>query len=150
MPFETNIARRKFSVINLLKTCGFRLDSGHCTLTLQLPQSRQRYFESERPSVNLKGKGLLLFSSCSHAGIINVLESAQSTFDIPIYGIFGGLHLVGTLEKIIPDTIENMKKFNLKQIVPAHSTGFRALYALLHEFGEEVVVPSVVGSRFTF
>ncbi len=101
-------------------------------------------------AVNLKGKGLLLFSSCSHAGIINVLESAQKTFDVPIYGIFGGLHLVGTLEKIIPDTIENMKRFNLKQIVPAHCTGFRAQYALLREFGEEIVVPSVVGSRFTF
>jgi len=101
-------------------------------------------------AVNLKGKGLLLFSSCSHAGIINVLESAKKTFDIPIYGIFGGLHLVGTLEKIIPETIENLKRFNLKQIVPAHCTGFRAQYALLHEFGEEIVVPSVVGSRFTF
>lgn len=50
-------------------------------------------------AVNLKGKGLLLFSSCSHAGIINVLEAAKATFDIPIYGIFGGLHLVGSLEK---------------------------------------------------
>ncbi|HEY9678351.1 MAG TPA: MBL fold metallo-hydrolase [Drouetiella sp.] len=101
-------------------------------------------------AVNIKDKGLLLFSSCSHAGIINVLESARNLFDEPIFGVFGGLHLVGSLEKIIPDTVENLKRFGLKQIVPAHCTGFRALYALLHEFGEEIVVPSMVGSRFTY
>ncbi len=102
-------------------------------------------------AVNLAGKGLLLFSSCSHAGIVNVLESAKNTFkDIPVYGIFGGLHLVGSLEKIIPDTIENLKRFNLKQIMPAHCTGWRAQYALIEAFGEEIVVPSAVGSRYTF
>lgn len=101
-------------------------------------------------AVNLKDKGLLLFSSCSHAGIINVLEAAKATFKEPIYGVFGGLHLVGSLEKIIPDTVENLKRFDLKIIVPGHCTGFRAQYALLHEFGEEVVVPSMVGSKFVF
>lgn len=101
-------------------------------------------------AVNLKERGLLLFSSCSHAGIINVLESAKSIFNMPIFGVFGGLHLVGSLEKIIPDTIENLKRFDLQQIVPAHCTGFRALYALLDQFGEKIVVPSTVGSRYTF
>ncbi len=102
-------------------------------------------------AVNLSGRGLIIFSSCSHAGIINVLEAARRTFaDLPIYGVFGGLHLVGSLEKIIPVTIENLKRFDLKQIMPAHCTGWRAQYALLHEFGEQIVVPSAVGSRFDF
>jgi 7,8-dihydropterin-6-yl-methyl-4-(beta-D-ribofuranosyl)aminobenzene 5'-phosphate synthase len=102
-------------------------------------------------AVNLRGKGLLVFSSCSHAGVVNVLRDARETFkSTPIYGVFGGLHLVGTLEKIIPDTVENLKQFDLKQIIPAHCTGFRALHALLSAFGESIVVPSDVGSRYTF
>lgn len=101
-------------------------------------------------AVNIKDKGLLLFSSCSHAGIINVLEAARTTFEAPIFGVFGGLHLVGSLEKIIPETIEELKKYNLKQIMPAHCTGWRAQYALIEAFGEGIVVPSAVGSRFTF
>jgi 7,8-dihydropterin-6-yl-methyl-4-(beta-D-ribofuranosyl)aminobenzene 5'-phosphate synthase len=102
-------------------------------------------------AVNLRGKGLLVFSSCSHAGVVNVLLDARRTFQgMPIHGVFGGLHLVGSLEKIIPDTIENLKQFDLQQIIPAHCTGFRALHALLNAFGEAIVVPSDVGSRYSF
>jgi 7,8-dihydropterin-6-yl-methyl-4-(beta-D-ribofuranosyl)aminobenzene 5'-phosphate synthase len=102
-------------------------------------------------AANLRGRGLIAFSSCSHAGVVNVLLDVRRTFpDIPIYGVFGGLHLVGTLEKIIPDTVENLKQFDLKQIIPAHCTGFRAQHALLSTFGEALVVPSAVGSRYSF
>jgi 7,8-dihydropterin-6-yl-methyl-4-(beta-D-ribofuranosyl)aminobenzene 5'-phosphate synthase len=99
----------------------------------------------------LRDKGLILFSACSHAGIINVLRDAAKTFgNTPVYAVFGGFHLVGALEKIIPETVANLKSFNLKQIVPAHCTGWRAVHALLNAFGESIVVPSAVGSRYTF
>lgn len=102
-------------------------------------------------AVNVKDKGLIVFSSCSHAGIINVLTDLKTTFsDIPIYCVFGGFHLVSALEKIIPQTVEAMKEFELKQIVPAHCTGWRAVFAMVNEFGEDIVVPSAVGSRYTF
>ncbi len=103
-------------------------------------------------AVNLKDRGLLLFSSCSHAGIVNVLLHARATFPgVPLYGVLGGLHLSGAaMEKLIPDTVENLKQFDLKHITPAHCTGWRAHFALLNTFGEAVVAPSAVGSRYTF
>ncbi|HEY9732662.1 MAG TPA: MBL fold metallo-hydrolase [Drouetiella sp.] len=102
-------------------------------------------------AVLIADKGLLLFSSCSHAGVINVLECAKARFpELPIFGVFGGLHLVGSLEQIIPQTVEAFRTFELKQIVPAHCTGWRAVHALLKEFGEEIVVPSAVGSKYTY
>lgn len=102
-------------------------------------------------AASVRDKGLIVFSACSHAGIINVLHDLRATFDdAPVYGVFGGLHLVGSLEKIIPETVENLKTFNPKQIVPAHCSGWRAVHALLNAFGETVVVPSAVGSRYTF
>ena len=102
-------------------------------------------------AVHLREKGMIIFSSCSHAGIINVLHDVKSKFkDVPIYCIFGGLHLVGSLEQIIPVTIEQLKTFKPSQIVPAHCTGWRAAVALVNAFGEDVVVPSAVGSKYTF
>ncbi|HEY9784747.1 MAG TPA: MBL fold metallo-hydrolase [Candidatus Obscuribacterales bacterium] len=102
-------------------------------------------------AANLKDRGLIIFSACSHAGIINVLHHARDTFgSTPIYAIFGGLHLVGALEKIIPDTVQAMKEFSPKQVVPAHCSGWRAVHALINEFGENIVVPSAVGSRYVF
>lgn len=103
-------------------------------------------------AVQVRDKGLIVFSSCSHAGVVNVLLHARETFsDAPLYGVLGGLHLSGVaMERLIPDTMAHLKTFNLQQIIPAHCTGWRALYALLHTFGESVVTPSAVGSRLTF
>jgi 7,8-dihydropterin-6-yl-methyl-4-(beta-D-ribofuranosyl)aminobenzene 5'-phosphate synthase len=103
-------------------------------------------------AVHVREKGLIVFSSCSHAGIVNVLLNAREVFsDVPLYGVLGGLHLSGTaMEQLIPDTVVQLKTFELQQIMPAHCTGWRALHALLNEFGESVVTPSAVGSRFTF
>jgi 7,8-dihydropterin-6-yl-methyl-4-(beta-D-ribofuranosyl)aminobenzene 5'-phosphate synthase len=36
-------------------------------------------------AVNVDGKGLYVFSACSHAGIINVLQDARERFpDLPL------------------------------------------------------------------
>ena len=103
-------------------------------------------------AVHVRNKGLIVFSACSHAGVVNVMTHARETFShLPLYGVFGGLHLSGAaMERLIPDTIAHLKPFGLQQIMPAHCTGWRALYALLQAFGEAVVTPSAVGSRFTF
>jgi 7,8-dihydropterin-6-yl-methyl-4-(beta-D-ribofuranosyl)aminobenzene 5'-phosphate synthase len=103
-------------------------------------------------AVHVREKGIIVFSACSHAGIINVLLSAREMFsEVPLYGVLGGLHLAGAaMERLIPDTVAHLKQFELQQIMPAHCTGWRALHALLNEFGESVVTPSAVGSRLTF
>ncbi len=99
-------------------------------------------------SVHVKDKGQFVFSACSHAGLINVLTHARSTFpDVPLYGAMGGLHLSGVTEKIIPDTIADLKGFNLKLLAPGHCTGWRALTAMARTFGDELV-PSAVGKRY--
>jgi 7,8-dihydropterin-6-yl-methyl-4-(beta-D-ribofuranosyl)aminobenzene 5'-phosphate synthase len=103
-------------------------------------------------AVHVRGKGVIVFSACSHAGIINVLLNAREMFEgIPLYGVFGGLHLSGVaMERLIPDSVAQLQQFGLRQIMPAHCTGWRAVHALLNAFGESVVTPSAVGSRWTF
>jgi 7,8-dihydropterin-6-yl-methyl-4-(beta-D-ribofuranosyl)aminobenzene 5'-phosphate synthase len=103
-------------------------------------------------AIHVHGKGIIVFSACSHAGIVNVLTHARETFDpVPLYGVMGGLHLAGkTGEKIIPETVADLAQFDLKMIVPGHCTGWRAVHALLNEFGEEVIVPSAVGRLHEF
>ena len=43
-----------------------------------------------------------------------------------------------------------MKDFGLPRIVPGHCTGWRAVTALVNEFGEDIVVPSAVGRFHVF
>lgn len=102
--------------------------------------------------VNVRDKGLVVFSACSHAGIINVLKHAQTLFpEVPLYAVMGGFHLSGrSVEKIIPQTVKDMEQFNLKMIIPAHCTGWRAVNALGNMFGDSIVVPSAVGRIYDF
>jgi 7,8-dihydropterin-6-yl-methyl-4-(beta-D-ribofuranosyl)aminobenzene 5'-phosphate synthase len=59
----------------------------------------------------------------------------------------GGFHLSGSTEKIIPETVDAMRAFNLKTIATGHCTGWRATSALASAFGH-AVMPSAVGKTF--
>jgi 7,8-dihydropterin-6-yl-methyl-4-(beta-D-ribofuranosyl)aminobenzene 5'-phosphate synthase len=100
-------------------------------------------------SVQVKGRGQFVFSACSHAGIVNVLTHARETFpSVPLYGAMGGLHLSGSTEPVIPDTVADLRRFGLGVLAPGHCTGWRAMSALAREFGDELV-PSAVGKRYS-
>jgi 7,8-dihydropterin-6-yl-methyl-4-(beta-D-ribofuranosyl)aminobenzene 5'-phosphate synthase len=102
-------------------------------------------------AVNIKGKGLVVFSACSHAGIVNVVTHARQSFPgTRVHGIMGGLHLSGTNEKIIPETVAALGSFDLGVIAAGHCTGWRAMTALANAFGDQRLAPLSVGKRFTF
>ena len=99
-------------------------------------------------SVHVKNKGQFVFSACSHAGLINVLTHARTVFpSVPLYGAMGGLHLSGINERVIPETVADLKKFGLKVLAPGHCTGWRAVSQMAREFGDELV-PSAVGKKY--
>lgn len=101
-------------------------------------------------AANVRSKGIVIFTGCSHAGLLNICSHAQEIFpDRPLYAVIGGLHLVSPNEDIIQETIAELHKFGLKVIIPGHCTGWRAIHALVSTFGEEVVDPLAVGSRQT-
>ncbi len=101
-------------------------------------------------AVSVKNKGLVVFTACSHAGVVNVLTHAQDRFpNLPLYAVLGGFHLSGAHERVIPDTVEAMRRFDLSVIAAAHCTGWRAVAALASAFGE-AVVPSAVGKTYRF
>ncbi len=103
-------------------------------------------------AINLRDKGIMVFTACSHAGLINVLRDVRDTFSpTPLFGVMGGFHLAGkTFEAIIPETVRDLEEFDLKVIVPGHCTGWRAVHRMVESFGESIVLPSAVGRRHLF
>lgn len=100
---------------------------------------------------NVRDKGLVALSSCSHAGAINVLRHAQKITGIDrIYAFVGGMHLTGGLfEPIIPRTVDELIAINPAIIVPGHCTGWRATHELSRKFPSAYVQTSV-GTRLHF
>ena len=101
-------------------------------------------------AAHVRGKGIAIFTGCSHAGVVNICRHARDVFpDVPLYALVGGLHLVYPNEDIIPETIAELRTFDLKVIIPGHCTGWRTVHALIGAFGEGIVDPLAVGSRQT-
>jgi len=50
------------------------------------------YVEEQALAVNVAGKGLVLIIGCGHQTVERVIERTKQLFDLPIYGIIGGLH----------------------------------------------------------
>lgn len=101
-------------------------------------------------AVHVRGKGLVVFTACSHAGVVNVMACASKSFPaVPIYGVMGGFHLAGATEGAIPETIAALRHFQLPFIAPAHCTGWRAVGALANAF-PGAVAPCAVGKTYRF
>lgn len=100
---------------------------------------------------HVKDKGLVVLSSCSHAGVINVLRHAQRLTGIDkVHAFVGGLHLTGGLfEPIIPRTIEELARISPDIVVPGHCTGWKATHELARRLPTAFVQPSV-GTRLHF
>ncbi len=99
---------------------------------------------------HVRGLGLIVFSACSHAGIVNVCTEVASRFPgIPIHAVMGGLHLGGVMERIIGETVEGLAPFEIRHIIAGHCTGWRAVHALAGAYGERVS-QSAVGTSYRF
>ena len=100
---------------------------------------------------NVKGRGLVVVSSCSHSGVVNVLRNAERVTGIEkIHAFIGGLHLTGGIfEKIIPQTIEELEDIAPDVIVPGHCTGWKAAHQISRALPEAYVQTSV-GTHMLF
>jgi 7,8-dihydropterin-6-yl-methyl-4-(beta-D-ribofuranosyl)aminobenzene 5'-phosphate synthase len=60
------------------------------------PIPRQLFFFGWTPeqslAVNVEGKGVVLIIGCGHPTIQRIVDRAEMLFDVPLYGIVGGLH----------------------------------------------------------
>ena len=100
---------------------------------------------------NVKGKGLVVVSSCSHAGLVNVLRNAKKLTGVDkVHAFIGGLHLSGAIfEPIIRPTVEEMIKLEPDFIVPGHCTGWKAAHEIARRL-PQAYVQTGVGTRLEF
>src|SRR5262245_8291801 len=70
----------------------------------------------------VKGKGLVVLSSCSHRGVINAVTQAQEVSGVnKVHAVIGGFHIVPPLgDDYIRQTIESFKEIDPEILIPAH------------------------------
>jgi 7,8-dihydropterin-6-yl-methyl-4-(beta-D-ribofuranosyl)aminobenzene 5'-phosphate synthase len=111
------------------------------------PEIRDERFLAAR----VRGRGITVFSACSHAGIVNVgLEALRRLPEDGIDLMLGGYHLAGaTVEDRIEPTVRDLADLVAPRVIaPGHCTGWRGAAALARAFGPAGFGPSVVGTRY--
>jgi 7,8-dihydropterin-6-yl-methyl-4-(beta-D-ribofuranosyl)aminobenzene 5'-phosphate synthase len=109
-------------------------------------------FEHEIATVyNVKGRGLVVLTSCSHRGVVNTVRAAIEASRVDkVLAVIGGFHVVPPLgDDYINATIEEFRAINPRYLIPAHCTGDR-FYDLARAALGEKVIHSAVGTRFVF
>jgi len=102
-------------------------------------------------AARVRGRGVSVLSSCSHAGVVNAALGALGAFGgEPIDVILGGYHLAGEgMEPRIEPTVHDLaNRVRPRVVAPGHCTGWRAKAALAHTFAPGNYGPSVVGSLY--
>ncbi|KAF2707409.1 hypothetical protein K504DRAFT_411605 [Pleomassaria siparia CBS 279.74] len=95
---------------------------------------------------HIKDKGLVLFTGCSHAGVVNAAKHALTltSHAVPLYAIVGGYHLADAEPAVLQATVGALKALNVKVLVAGHCTGWRAKFEIEKEM-PGCLVPSFVG-----
>lgn len=99
----------------------------------------------------LKGKGLIVLTSCSHRGIINTIRQAQATSGVQkVHAVIGGFHLVPPLtDDYFRQVIVALKEINPDFLMPAHCVG-EPFYDMVRREMPRKVFQSNVGTRYAF
>ncbi len=99
----------------------------------------------------VKGKGLVVLTSCSHRGVINAVRQAQEVSGVEkVHAVIGGFHIVPPLgDDYIRETIDAFRQIDPDYLIPAHCTGDR-FYDLARDAMGDKVIHSAVGTRFIF
>ncbi len=99
---------------------------------------------------NLKDRGLVVITSCGHAGVINSTRQAMEVSGIKkVHAILGGVHLFAAPEDYLRQTVAELKSLDPDVIIPMHCSG-PALVALLRTELADRVVTSTTGTEYAF
>jgi 7,8-dihydropterin-6-yl-methyl-4-(beta-D-ribofuranosyl)aminobenzene 5'-phosphate synthase len=113
-------------------------------------QVPDQHWHEHATCFRLGDRGLVVISSCGHAGIINTLRRAQEVSGIDkIYALVGGFHLAPAQDDYLAKVMAELKTFDLEHVMPMHCSGQNFIDLAKREIPEKLVLCGT-GSSFTF
>jgi len=99
---------------------------------------------------NLKGRGLVVLTSCSHRGVVNAIRQAQAASGVDkVHAVIGGFHLAPYKEDYVRETLASLKAIDLDYLMPLHCTG-EPFYEMAKAEMPAKLLRSYTGTRFVF
>jgi len=126
-------------------------DYGHYTAAeLQGKIVPDQHAHEHATCFNIKDKGLVVISSCGHAGIVNSVRQAQAVSGVQkVHAIVGGFHLGPAPKDYLTQVVAEIKKLEPDVLIPMHCSGLNFVAEARAQMGVKVLV-TTTGSRMTF
>ena len=97
-------------------------------------------FAHEQTLVLETKSGLAVFSSCSHAGVDNIIEEVRKAYPgKKICAYIGGMHLFKTADEEVLALAKRLKESGVEKIITGHCTGEQALGLLKDVLGDRLI-----------
>ena len=102
-------------------------------------------FRHEQSLVFETDRGLVVFNSCSHSGIVNIVRGVQKMLPgKKVFAVVGGFHMFGKntpngmncSEEYVYKVADALKELGVEEVYTGHCTGLPALELLKQRFGE--------------
>ena len=126
------------------------LPKGNRRLFVQKGRTRQRDpFEHELIMVVREEEGLVVFTGCSHSGILNMIDTVTGQFPgTRIKAVLGGFHLIGVpllntmagSKKEVAAMAREVLRYPVDRLYTGHCTGKKAYRVLKEVLGEKLEV----------
>ena len=101
-------------------------------------------FSHEQSLIIETQKGLVIFNSCSHTGVKNVLEDVREMLgDREVFAYVGGLHLYKLTDEELSVLADELACSGISKILTGHCTGEHAYAFLRQRLGEQIGQVSV-------
>lgn len=98
----------------------------------------------------VKGRGLVVMTSCGHRGVVNTLEAAIKVSGVSrVHAIVGGFHLMPMAADYSRQTAQALARFAPDCLIPMHCSG-EAFIEAAREAMPGKVLRNSTGTRFTF
>jgi len=98
----------------------------------------------------VRGRGLVVISSCSHCGVLNAVRTAIAVSGVDkLHAVLGGFHLGVAPPDYVEHTVAELQALMPDVVIPMHCTG-RAFITKMRAEMPDQLIDWNTGSRFTF
>jgi len=124
--------------------------SHYTAAELQGKMAPDEHVHEHATCFNIRGKGLVVISSCGHVGIVNSVRQAQEVSGIQkVHAIVGGFHLGPAPPDYLKQVVAEIKKLEPDVLIPMHCSGLNFTLEAQAQMPNTVISTST-GSKLTF
>jgi len=151
-----NIARRSFERVLPNTQVEYHKTNGvGCSIPAADAKAEGKFVADEHLNehgtcFNVKDRGLVVITSCGHAGVVNTARQAMEASGIrKLHAVLGGVHLFPASDEYLKQSVAELKALDPDVVIPMHCSGPGFVTAVREQMPDRLVT-STTGTEFVF